>query len=220
MNINNFKAISTFYRSLEEDRQDTTFYLKKKWEAELAITITEKEWVSMCEIQHSTTTSPLWREFCWKNLTRFFITPKIKSKQISNPQKCWRLCGETEADHSHVFWKCIKIKKYWEDLKMTMDNILGYALPNTCQVMYLGNIKEQIQKEDLYLVKIILAATKKAITKKWLHPDPLTQQDWIRIVEGISEMEKITFNIRLLGCKYDRQWRKWKAFRSGTKNTT
>lgn len=31
---------------------------------------------------------------------------------------------------------------------MTMDNILGYALPNTCQVMYLGNIKEQIQKED------------------------------------------------------------------------
>lgn len=44
---------------------------------------------------------------------------------------------------------------------MNMDNILGYALPNTCQIMYLGNIKDLVKKEDMYLVKIILAATKK-----------------------------------------------------------
>lgn len=40
------------------------------------------DWQSMCRTQHTSTSSKEWREFGWKNLIRFFITPHIKTKQL------------------------------------------------------------------------------------------------------------------------------------------
>lgn len=49
-----------------------------------------------------------------------------------------------------------------------MKVILVYELPSTCVVLYLGNLtQENIQCEDRYLIKVLLAATTKAITRKW-----------------------------------------------------
>lgn len=45
---------------------------------------------------HLTTTLSLgWREFLWKNQTRYFITPLIKSKQLMKEQMCW--CVKTRT---------------------------------------------------------------------------------------------------------------------------
>ena len=173
----------------------------------------------MCQIQHSTTNSLTWREFCWKNLTRFFITPKIKSSQTSTPQQCWRLCGSFEANHAHIFWNCQKLNKYWKEVGTTLAKILGYEIPNNCIVMYLGNIPDYVNKEDVLLVKVILAASRKAITKKWLKPDPPTQEDWINITKEISIMEKMTHNLRLKRPKYEKQWKKWVEFVSDTQKS-
>lgn len=43
-----------------------------------------------------------WREFNWKTLYRFFITLNIKGKQLLRQQTCWRKCGHTDANHSHI----------------------------------------------------------------------------------------------------------------------
>lgn len=40
-------------------------------------------------------------------------------------------------------------------------NIIGYAVPNNCAVMYLGDIEEAIQRRNKYLVKNLLIANKK-----------------------------------------------------------
>lgn len=54
--------------------------------------------------------------------------------------------------------------------------------------MFLGNIMNVVRKKD----KDNPGGKKKAITKRWLKPDPANQEDWIRIVEEISIMEKMT----------------------------
>lgn len=74
----------------------STTYIKAKWERELNIEITTKDWFNVCETQHTTTNSRLWREFGWKNLTQYFITPGIKSKQTGTQQVCWPMCGNRE----------------------------------------------------------------------------------------------------------------------------
>lgn len=109
-----------------------------------------------------------WRKHCWKNIIRFFITPKITSKYGSGVHQCWRQCGEFQANHSHVFWLCPLIVPFWNNVYLEIVRILGYAIPKTSLVMYLGLIsRNEVAKEDMYLLKILLAACKKAITKKW-----------------------------------------------------
>ncbi len=74
------RVISAFYKALEDNRENSTLYLKNKWESELNIDISDDDWYEMCMTQCTTTSSQIWREFGWKNLTRFFITPQIKSR--------------------------------------------------------------------------------------------------------------------------------------------
>uniref|UniRef100_A0A8D0ATN1 Uncharacterized protein n=1 Tax=Sander lucioperca TaxID=283035 RepID=A0A8D0ATN1_SANLU len=129
------RPISAFYQALGESRGESTLYIKAKWETELKIQIQEEEWYHMCETQCTSTNSLIWREFCWKNLTRYFITPKIKSRQLAIQQNCWRLCGSMEADHAHIFWNCTKMRTYWQNVNLVVKNVLGYEIPNTCPVM-------------------------------------------------------------------------------------
>ena len=200
------RPISAFYRALGESRKDSTLNIKAEWEAELKIQIQEEEWYHMCETQCTSTNSLIWREFCWKNLTRSFITPKIKSRQLAVQQDCWRLCGSTEADHAHIFWNCIKMRIYWQNVNSVVKNVLGYEIPNTCLVMYLGNIEKVVMNEDLYLTKVLLAASKKAVTRNWLNVNAPNQEQWLGIVQEIHVMEKLTYLLRLKVNVFERNW--------------
>ena len=74
------KVISKLYQGLQKQKGDNTEYIRLKWEKEFEIEISQEDWHLICETQHSTTCPKRWREFVWKNLSRFFITPQIKSK--------------------------------------------------------------------------------------------------------------------------------------------
>ena len=76
-----FKETSVIYKRLRESKALSTTYIKNKWEKELDTEITTEEWLNICETQQTTTNSRAWREFGWKNVTRYFITPKISSRQ-------------------------------------------------------------------------------------------------------------------------------------------
>ena len=89
----------------------------------------------MCETQHTSTSSQQLRVFNWKNLVRFFITPKISSKASSTPQPCWRQCGCLEAHHMHIFWSCEKLKSFWKDVHLIVINVLGYKIPLSCTLV-------------------------------------------------------------------------------------
>ena len=60
-----------------------------------------------------------------------------------------------------------------------------------------GNTRQTTQREDLYLVKVLLAASKKAITRRWYKAEPPTYEQWLSIVEDIFVMEKLIHNLRL-----------------------
>ena len=134
------RYVSTLYKALGECSTHSTTYIKERWEKERNTEITDDEWQDMCGVQHATTNSGTWREFGWKNLMRYFITPKIKSKQGDNQGTCWRNCGTDEAHHSHVFWECGMLQPYWAAIHENISKILGYGIPKEFDVVYLGNL--------------------------------------------------------------------------------
>lgn len=208
------RVISVLYRSLMSCRKSSSLYIKEKWEEELKEHITEEEWFTICETQCTSTSSRIWREFNWKNVVRFFITPKIRKRVVSLQQPCWRACGHMDADHTHIFWSCQKLKGYWDDIWRGLQKIIGYEVPKTCKILYLGNLtRDIILKEDEYLVKVLLSASKKTITRMWYKVDPPTGEQWVCTVEEILIMEKITYKLRLQESQFEAKCEKWTDYR-------
>ena len=150
----------------------------------------------------------------------FLIMPKVKSKYNNTNLTCWRECGvKHAADHSHIFWKCHKVFKFWGIVHETIQKILGYDIPMSYMILYLCNFnftKENIRGRDKYLVKILLIASKKAITRKWGKVEPPCKGEWIGIVEEIYVMEKLTHRLRLQQAQLEEKWEKWTLFRTKT----
>lgn len=213
----NKKLISRIYSALQRDRGHSTMYIKSRWEREANIQLSEEDWSNICMTQSTTSSSDLWREFTWKNNLRFFITPKIKSLQTNNPEhgQCWRICGEMSANHFHIFWECPNVSSYWVEVVTAMRLIINRHLDLNFSVIYLGNIPDGLDKQERYLLQILLASSKKAITRKWLSTECPTILDWIEIVQEIHNMETLTFSLRHDTEKGNRYWRNWRCYMDG-----
>lgn len=210
--IGSKSVISRLYQGIVKGRGSSTNYIREKWEKEIKERISPQQWENICENMSSTTCSSYWREFCWKNLVRFFITPKLKSHQTSLTHTCWRGCGEVDANHYHIFWACPKIDKFWENVWETIQQILDLQIPGSCLSLYLGDMPEELTRNDKYLLKIFTAAAKKAITRKWLQTDSPTVDNWLDIIKEIHEMERLTFLLRLRNDLYIGRWTKWNLY--------
>lgn len=157
------------------------------------------------------TGSNIWREFCWKNIVRFFITPAQK-RYRGTGDACWR-CGTEGANHFHVFWSCQNIQGYWIGIHQHVQNVFSVVFPFSFETMYLGNIiLDGFDNRDKKLLHILLAASKKAITRRWLKPEQPRNEDWINIVQEIYKMEKVTFRLKLQIDVFLKTWSKWTEY--------
>lgn len=74
--------------------------------------------------------------------------------------------------------------------------------------MYLGNICDVVMREDFYLIKVLLAASKKAVTRNRLNVNTPKQEQWLEIVQDIFVMEKFTYLLRVKEDTFKKNWEK------------
>uniref|UniRef100_A0A3B5R1I6 Reverse transcriptase domain-containing protein n=1 Tax=Xiphophorus maculatus TaxID=8083 RepID=A0A3B5R1I6_XIPMA len=205
------KTISRLYDAILRCKKDSTVYIKVKWEKEASLTISEDDWGHICKIPWTTTRSKVWREFCWKNIIRFFITPKQKRYQ-GRGFTCWR-CGRDDANHFHIFWDCQTIQQYWSQIHNHLQNIFTANFPLTFECIFLCNIPvDKLNHNDQKLLFILLAGSKKALTRKWLKREPPTTDDWINVVKEIYVLERLSFSINVQRDTFYKIWSKWTEY--------
>ena len=138
----------------------------------------------------------------------------MKGRYAPEQNACWRLCGQEGANHTHIFWKCQKLEEYWEDVFKELKERNGYEMPKTGLVLYRGNlVQENVEGRDPYLIKALLAASKKTITRAWYKADPPTKKQWLGVVEEIYNMERFTYILRVQEGKFDSRWEKWVEYK-------
>ena len=201
------------YKSFTLLNKNSTDYIRQRWEKEANIVIPEETWLQIWKNQSTSTNSYFWRDFCWKNLIRFFITPNQTSKFCGTQVSCWRECGGISADYVHVFWSCPCIIPFWREVRELIVETLDIIFDFSFNCLYLGELPEGLSKGDTYLLKIFMVASKKAITKCWLQKNPPTMRHLTNIINSIQAMENLTFVLRLQKDKGEEYWKKWDRYK-------
>ena len=206
------KVVSRLYHGLRQASPDNTLYIKEKWEKEGGLPISEEDWECLCRLQWGTTCSNTWREYSWKNLSRFFITPVQQRTQIPSTA-CWRACGANEANHFHVFWDCPVLTSYWQEIHSHLEATFKVIIPCRFDTLYIGNISfDSWDYRDKKLLLILLVASKKAISRRWLKQDSPTIGEWLDVVHDIYKMEKLSYSLKIQTDKFSRIWSKWTGY--------
>lgn len=104
---------------------------------------------------------------------------------------------------------CPKLRSFWDEVGAIIKDILGYEIPNESKTMYLGNVTESVTGSDSYIVKILLIATKKTITRNWYKTESPTIEQWLGTVREIYCMERMTYQLRLKEDVSITKWKKW-----------
>lgn len=139
---------------------------------------------------------------------RFFITP-AQQRYRGIGDKCWR-CGGDGANHFHIFWDFKVIRQYWSVIHDHLQNVFSFVFPSTFETIFLCNVPvDKLNSNDRRLLYILLAASKKPLTRRWLNPEPPTMEDWIHSVQEIYAMEKVAYSIKLQTDDFYGIWSKW-----------
>lgn len=106
-------------------------------------------------------------EGTWKNLICFFITPKVKSKQLQ--QRLWL-----------IWCRLLTCVLEVSEINYVLGNGMLSASTKVlkrCLVLYVCNLSEEsVMGSNKYLVIMLLVASKKTITKNWGKVTPLAKK--------------------------------------------
>lgn len=189
--------ISRIYKDLQEVKNKNTVSIKQKWERDSNLSISDDIWLKHCEFQWKITSSHSWRCFGWKSLCRYFITP-AQSSHYMGTSSCWRNCGVQGVSHFHLFWSCPLLKNFWTTIQAELCSIFKMQMTVNWDKLLFGFLYTvDTNKETKSIFGMLSLAARKAITKKWLIPNPPTLDDWHHIVYAMFNMERITFQKRL-----------------------
>ena len=61
----------------------------------------------------------------------------------------------------------------------------------------------------LILMKILITAARKTITRSWYKSDTPKQQQWLDVIQEIRTMERLTCVLGLRVDLYAKRWQKW-----------
>lgn len=201
------KIVSYLYKCLQLNMSGSDPGIKEKWELEMNIIFEDQIWEQICESGHKLTSSPTWKEFNWKLNVRYFKTPFIISKfDKTKTNLCWRQCGHI-GDHTHVFWDCPKLKFYWEGVRSELAHIFQIYIPWDPLIFVFGALPLNfLNKDEMYLLKVLVLVAKKMITISWYNPLPPTISQWKERIRQVYIMEKITAKLNLTLDLFMKRW--------------
>ena len=116
------------------------------------------------------------------------------------------------VDHAHVFWSCPLIQTFWKGVASIITKTLGFNISVTFLSLYLGYFPNKLSKDDACHLKILLAASKKAVTKCWLQKNAPTVGLFVNTVEQLHLLERMTYSIRLQKELGEKRWKKWSVY--------
>uniref|UniRef100_A0A3B3IBF2 Reverse transcriptase domain-containing protein n=1 Tax=Oryzias latipes TaxID=8090 RepID=A0A3B3IBF2_ORYLA len=112
-------------------------FMKTTWEGELRMTLSEEQWDTALKLIHSSSICARHALIQCKVFYRIHYTnAKLSRIYTSISDKCNR-CGHSPANHTHMFWACSKLRRFWTHVFNTLSQAYGTRLlPNRVSAIF------------------------------------------------------------------------------------
>lgn len=206
--------ISITYTMLFSNHDSNLHWTNKKWEQELSISLTEKEWETIHTLIHKGTLNVQVQENAYKILTRWYRTPlKLHHFNPTLPMHCWR-CKTDTGSLIHVWWTCPKLQPFWREVHRIIQQVTTYTLDFTPEQFLIHHSTIPHHSYFRSLAMHMVNAAKMCVPYKWRSHDPPTLADWFKRIQKTAEMEELIHQAKDTPAKYNNIWACWLHFRT------
>ncbi|KAJ1107218.1 hypothetical protein NDU88_004611 [Pleurodeles waltl] len=148
------------------------------WNEELQPEISEEQWEFCCGQLTELSPNYKLRLIHFKYLHRFYRTPiSLKRMGLRETDECWR-CGSASASFLHIAWSCPKLKGYWSQIFVSVNQIVGRSDVSSSLPGLLGYVRDT-PPAVRRLHALLLLFAKRRVAIHWGRQRVPAVRDWL-----------------------------------------
>lgn len=208
------KAISTLLGKISNSNSSSIYTIKKAWEQDLQINISEEDWARVLRTIHSSSMCARHSLIQFKVVHRAHLPKSKLAKIYTHIDPMCDRCKSAEATLIHMFWLCPQIQQYWEDICEALSDMLGVTITLNPLLMLFGITAEGLRLpaggQKLIAFSTLLA--RRLILLRWKDAVPPTKPHWIKDVLYHLKLEKIRCIMNGSERKFHQVWGRFLTF--------
>lgn len=186
---------STLYNLVHSSCPDPTISLKQTWEQDLGLTISDADWGVILNLTHDTSICARHGLLQCKILHRVHFTNARLAKIYPGRSDACSRCGNSPADHVHMFWSCPKLSAFWSSIFDTLSTALKSKIePHPLTALFGIPSRPEMHVEQVVAFTTLLA--RRLILLRWKHSSPPTHDSWIKEILQCMTLEKMRYSLK------------------------
>ena len=203
------RSISVIYNAIDSLNPDQTTRLKQTWEEELGAPISDNQWDQILKLVHTSSICARHSLLQCKVLFRVHYTNVRLAKIYPDTSDSCNRCKQSPANHTHMFWSCLKLTGFWRQIFDTLSTVLDIDLnPEPCTVLF-GSpplTKPQLPASKRRVLAFTTLLARRLILFKWKHVLPPSHNSWLREVLTHIKLEKVRFSLAGSDNAFNKTW--------------
>jgi exonuclease III len=195
-------AIGKIYSVMNTHNMGPLAHVKRLWEEELSIRISEDVWESIMKKIHSSSICQRHRVIQFKVVHRLHWSKVKLAKFKSDIDPHCDRCEAEPGTLSHMFWLCPKLEVFWKSIFKFISDTLGTVIEPDAMISIFGIVPQHfhLNQNNKSLIAFTTLLARRQILLKWKDKYPPTFKMWLIDLLYNLTMEKIRYTTA--GCAY------------------
>lgn len=182
----------------QEETTPTLDHLKRAWQDDLGVSITDNQWSKAQRNVHSTSVCIRHGLLQFKVLHRLHLSKLKLSKMFPSISPSCDRCSQGPASLAHMFWNCPHITTYWNTIFQTLSKILKKQLkPEPIWALFgVKPVNVQLSDTQNSMVGFVTLLARRLILLCWKQKMPPAHSALMKDIMGHLKLEKIKYLLR------------------------
>uniref|UniRef100_A0A3P9CYM2 Reverse transcriptase domain-containing protein n=1 Tax=Maylandia zebra TaxID=106582 RepID=A0A3P9CYM2_9CICH len=195
---NNRIRASKFYGSFREAHAPSLGGLRRCWEKDLGIQISEDSWKMLISSWHVCSPETQSQLIQYKLLHRNYWTPsKLVRLKLADKDICWK-CQQEVGTLVHMLYTCRKNDYLWDGIINLVNDIFKLNLSKSPAICVLGLLPDDniLSKKQRLWMRLAFITGCRVILRHWKSSSPCSFKEWTEQMSRMASYERVMYRMK------------------------